>query len=208
MRGVDNMIRFSKFIDQSRFRSIFRCEELVKQVDSIELLFKIKRINGNEIDKDGAVRHGVMIWFGCKDFCNHYQVYWRKDSKLNGIYIGAQTKHNQLYGDGLVDRDLCAGQGYYPFDNDNWRQKIDTDIFDGGYRYHSLYILFDNLHTISVSADQNIILQRIHDKNEIFTTPNIGIRTDNVEVHVQLAANVRAIDKIKNIDGWEYSESD
>jgi len=182
-------------IDKTRYRQIFRACKVIDQVPAetseslakLILKFKIHEKNGQEKDVDGSIREGVMLWFGCENDCNHYQVYWRHDSKLDGIYAGAQKKVNPGKINNLLDG--CAGQGYLPLDpmKSAWRVRSPIDIFDG--MHHNLAIHFHDQWYISVFLDGYFVLD-VQDKQRLFLSRDFGVRSDNMSWQYELLADM------------------
>lgn len=171
------MVHLTYQVNIKRYRKIFDVDFKPKM---ITLNFKIEKIIGNEIDADGCIRYGAMLWFCCENACNHYQAYWRYVDKLDAVYIGTQIKLNP--GKTRNIEDGCAGHGYHPLgdprDINTWRVKSDIKILDGN--EHELGSVLNDVY-----AEQINVLS-VKDDKKLFNSFNIGVRSDNVQINYDL----------------------
>jgi hypothetical protein len=175
-------------------------DAMIDRINWINLAFKITEHKGKEIDVDGTLRRGVMIWFGVENECNHYQVYARSSEKFPGYRIGVQAKCNP--GKSRNIKDGCAGKGYTNLGCTILPE--DVNIFDGC--HHELCIVFDDVYKYSMYLDGFKYLE-ITDKIKLFNHNSIGIRTDNVKVEIKLCAKYNRYTD-KQIDEMMNSKND
>jgi hypothetical protein len=158
--------------DSKRMRSIVKKHA---KYNTIHLKFKIdNKLKEPEVDVDGKTRYGVIIWFGYKNRCNHYQLYWRYQLPDRKTYIGVQVKSNK----GRSDSKSCAGIGYRPLGK-FWKLQTEVDILDG--EEHTISIRINDTYDFTVFCDGLDVLHVV-DKLETFDSNKFGFRSDNVSM--------------------------